>query len=125
MNVLKSILGYKCPRCRSSKLFKEPFEFSNPLNMHERCTVCHQHFEPEPGFYYGAMFISYGLSSLLLLVPSLVLVFGYGWSANSAMFVVLIIAAISFFKLLRLSRSVWIHINVKYEKDFIQSPNKN
>ena len=106
MNILKSILEYRCPQCRSSRLFKTPFEFSNPLNMHERCPNCHQHFEPEPGFYFGAMFVSYILSAFLLLIPSLILVFGFGWSADGAMAVVLFIAALSFFKLLRLSRSV-------------------
>ena len=116
MTLLKSILNYQCPRCRSSKLFKEPFEFSKPLNMHQKCQVCNQDFEPEPGFYFGAMFISYALSVFLLLVPALVLVLGYDWSPNNAMIVVVVIAGISFFRLLRLSRSVWIHINVSYKK---------
>ncbi len=85
--------------------------------MHKQCSVCNQPFEPEPGFYYGAMFISYGLSSLLLLIPSLILVFGYGWDTPKAMLLALSLMAISFFRILRLSRSIWIHIIVGYEKD--------
>lgn len=122
MNILKSILQYHCPGCRSGKLFNEPFEFSNPLDMPERCPNCQQHFEPEPGFYFGAMFISYGLSAILLLVPALILVLGYDWSATRAMVVVVAIGAISFFRILRLSRSIWIHINVKYEGKAFGSP---
>ena len=120
MNILKSIWTYHCPKCRSSKLFKAPFKFNDPLNMNKKCSVCKQDLEPEPGFYYGAMFISYGLSIFLLLIPSLTLVFGFGWSANNAMFFILLILAISYFKLLRLSRSLWIHINVKYDKSYDQ-----
>ncbi|MEM1319635.1 MAG: DUF983 domain-containing protein [Bacteroidota bacterium] len=116
MTLFKSIMTYHCPRCRSSKLFKEPFEFSDPLAMHEQCAVCGQRFEPEPGFYYGAMFISYGLSSILLLVPSLILVLGFSWEAEAAIGLVLFLAAISYFKILRLSRSVWIHINVRMRR---------
>lgn len=123
MNILQSILNYRCPRCRSSKLFKEPFSITNPLNMHQHCAVCKQNFEPEPGFYFGAMFISYGLSALLFLIPSLILVLGFDWSANRAMLIVFILAGMSFFKILRLSRSVWIHINVRYENKFKTASN--
>jgi uncharacterized protein (DUF983 family) len=27
--------------------------------MPERCSVCHVAYEPEPGFYWGAMFVNY------------------------------------------------------------------
>ncbi|MFT5386093.1 MAG: hypothetical protein ACI8VT_003984 [Saprospiraceae bacterium] len=118
MNIIKSILTHSCPQCRSSKLFKEPFNFKNPLNIYERCSVCNQNFEPEPGFYFGALFISYGLSTFLLLVPALILVLGFDWNPNNAMLLVLAIAAISYFKLLRVSRSIWIHINVKYDDNY-------
>ncbi|MBF9142185.1 DUF983 domain-containing protein [Hymenobacter properus] len=35
--------------------------------MPEACPVCSQAYEPEPGFYYGAMYISSGFSTALLL----------------------------------------------------------
>lgn len=118
MNIIKSTLSLNCPQCRSSKLFKGPFNFKNPLNMYERCSVCNQKFEPEPGFYIGAMFVSYGLSTFMLLIPALILVFGFGWNVNNVMLLVVTIVAISFFKILRLSRSIWIHINVKYDTSY-------
>ena len=118
MNIIKSMLAHNCPQCRSSKLFKNPFDFKNPLRMYERCSNCNQNFEPEPGFYIGAMFISYGLSISMFLTSALILVFGFSWTVNSAMLLVLAISAISFFKILRLSRSIWIHINVKYNSNY-------
>jgi uncharacterized protein (DUF983 family) len=118
MNILQSIFGYRCPKCRSSKLFKEPFQFTDPLAMPERCEVCDQNFEPEPGFYFGAMFLSYIASGFLFLIPALILVFGFGWSVNSTMVFVLVFAALVYFKLLRTSRSLWIHIAVKYDKKY-------
>ena len=30
--------------------------------MYSNCQICNQVFEPEPGFYFGAMFISYALA---------------------------------------------------------------
>ena len=118
MSLFKSMWTYTCPKCRSTKMFKEPFQISDPLNMHERCAVCNQHFTPEPGFYYGAMFLSYILSAWFLLVPAFALVFIFDWSVNGAMLFVLALAAITYLKFLRFSRSLWIHIVVKYDKRY-------
>lgn len=86
--------------------------------MNEKCPVCEQNFEPEPGFYFGAMFLSYIVSGFLFLVPALILVFGFGWSANGAMLFVLVFAAIIYFKLMRTARPLWLHINVKFDRQF-------
>ncbi|MGB0863250.1 MAG: DUF983 domain-containing protein [Saprospiraceae bacterium] len=114
MNILKSVWTYQCPKCRSAKMFKEPFELSNPLNMHKKCENCGENLEPEPGFYFGAMFISYILSGWMLLVPALILLFVFEWEVNMTMVVVILLAAVTYLKFLRISRSIWIHIIVKY-----------
>ena len=108
---------YKCPKCRQSKIFTEPFNMSKPLDMPEKCTVCGQKFEPEPGFYYGAMFISYILSGWILLLPTLLLVFYFKWSTTGAISFTIFVAALMYFRLVRGSRSLWLHINVKYDKE--------
>lgn len=96
-------------------MFQKPFELSKPLAMPERCEVCGQRMEPEPGFYFGAMFLSYIISGWALLLISLSLVFYFKWSVGVAMGVVLLVAALSYVKLLRFSRSLWMHLMVKYE----------
>jgi uncharacterized protein (DUF983 family) len=83
--------------------------------MKHSCEVCGQRFEPEPGFYYGAMFISYIFSAWVFVGTALLLVFAAGWSLEAAMGVVLALAIITFFKLMRISRSLWIHLMVKYD----------
>ncbi|WP_213019052.1 DUF983 domain-containing protein [Hymenobacter negativus] len=37
------------------------------MEIPEACPVCQQTYEPEPGFYYGAMYISSGFSTGVLL----------------------------------------------------------
>lgn len=68
-NTWKAQLLAKCPRCREGDVFKYPLKqvlkFSE---MHEDCPVCGATFSPEPGFYFGAMFVSYALSVILFLV---------------------------------------------------------
>lgn len=43
--------------------------------MPESCAVCGQHYEPETGFYWGAMYISYGLAVGVVLVAGLLTYF--------------------------------------------------
>ena len=118
MNLFKSMWTYHCPKCRSSKMYKEPFELAKPLDMNKKCEVCNQNFEPEPGFYYGAMFISYIMSAWFLLIPALTLLFVFKWSVTSVMIFVIFLAAITYLKVLRFSRSIWIHVVVKYDERY-------
>jgi len=111
---VKAMWNYDCPRCRKAKIFTEPFSFNDPLAMPKRCGVCGQRTEPEPGFYYGAMFLSYIISSFGLLAPTLLLVFYFKWSVYGALAFTIFLASLMYIRLLRLSRSIWLHINVKY-----------
>jgi len=90
------------------------FSFKKPFEMHEHCPVCNQDFEPEPGFYYGAMFISYIFSSFFCIGFLLVFhwVFDFSLMASFGMLVAFI--AIFFVVIFRLARSIWISANVKY-----------
>ncbi len=104
-----------CPRCRSGKLFKQPYNYENAYKMHERCPHCSANFEPEPGFYFGAMFISYILTGWLFIVIGLVLVFGLGWSVTATIITVGLLTILIHNLAFRFSRSLWIHFFVKYD----------
>lgn len=114
---LKASWKYKCPRCRQGDIFTKPLQLSKPLDMPKRCQYCGQLTEPEIGFYYGAMMISYGISAWLFLGIVLTLVFYFDWSVNSAMFVVIALAIVTYLKLLRYSRSLWLHLMVKHSPE--------
>lgn len=43
--------------------------------MNEKCPECGASFEPEPGFYFGAMFVSYGLTVGLFAFVGTILYF--------------------------------------------------
>ena len=61
LSLLQSIFAMKCPRCRIGNLFSKPgsFNYKHLTEMPKTCPTCDQSYLPEPGFYYGAMFISY------------------------------------------------------------------
>lgn len=116
MNILSSILKYKCPACREGALFIEPFNYKSPLDMPEKCTVCGQRTSPELGFYYGSMFISYIGTGFIYLIIISICVWGFDLSINQSFVVLILFAALTYFKTARLARSVWIHLMVKYKK---------
>jgi len=61
MSLLIALLKMKCPRCRKGSLFVEPnpYKLKYLSKMPAQCAHCGQLTEPEPAFYYGAMYSSY------------------------------------------------------------------
>ncbi|MBK8501871.1 MAG: DUF983 domain-containing protein [Saprospiraceae bacterium] len=83
--------------------------------MKPACDSCHQNYEPEPGFYYGAMFISYILTAWIFIIVGLGLAFGLGWTVTQTLIAVAVLAILIHNLIFRLSRSLWIHFFVKYK----------
>lgn len=115
MHILSSIVQYRCPRCREGKIFIEPFQIKDPLAMPETCPVCGQKTEPEPGFYYGAMFLSYIVTGFLYLGLIAVGILVFKLSVTQSFLILLLFVALTYFKTARLARSLWFHLMVKYE----------
>ncbi len=60
VNIVKGV----CPNCQKEKMFEVKgniFKLQFP-KMHEICPGCDFKFEKEPGFFYGAMYVSYALT---------------------------------------------------------------
>jgi uncharacterized protein (DUF983 family) len=73
---LYSVVHGVCPRCQKGKVFKSPaYQKLNFTEMNDYCSVCRQSFAPEPDFYQGAMYVSYGLSTALLMALGVVMLF--------------------------------------------------
>lgn len=119
----KAIWHYKCPRCKEGDMYKKPFKLSNPLDMYPKCQNCNLNFEPEPGFYFGALIISYAISSWMLLLPALLLVLYFDWSVFGAMAFTLFFAAFTYLKIMRISRAIYLHFSMRYHKDLENSQN--
>ena len=62
-------LAQRCPRCHQGPLFNySAFNLTKFADMPEHCPVCEQAYEPEPGFYWGAMYISFAFSTGIMLI---------------------------------------------------------
>lgn len=113
-----SIAKLKCPRCHEGDMFKtNTFSFKEPFEMHDRCPHCNQNFMPEPGFYYGAMFISYIWTGFFCLGFVGVLILGFDVSINMAFLWLILFMASIFVWIFRVSRVMYINVLVHYEEN--------
>ena len=118
MNVLKSLWNYKCPRCRKGDLFIKPFEITSPLKMHDKCTNCGLDIARTPSYYFGAIFLAYGwLISAILVVVGFCM-FLLDLSVEASFGIVIIVCAICYFFILRVSRSMYLHMDVRYDEEY-------
>jgi predicted RNA-binding Zn-ribbon protein involved in translation (DUF1610 family) len=60
---LYSILHFKCPQCHEGDFFvSHPYNLRKAGDLYPKCPNCGLKYEKEVGFYYGAMYASYGLA---------------------------------------------------------------
>lgn len=115
-NTVLDIVRQRCPRCRSGKIFAKSIYAGFP-RMHRRCPVCDLRFEREPGYFLGAMYISYGLALVIISALALLLWSITGWWITKATLwaVVLFLPlapAITYF-----SRVLWIYFDQSFDPD--------
>lgn len=73
---LTALLEGKCPKCRRGKIFSFSAANLRKFNaMNESCPHCGVRLEPEPGFYQGAMYVSYGFTIACMILISILLYF--------------------------------------------------
>ena len=69
-----ALLQLRCPHCHEGPLFTHSaLNVTKFSDMPDHCPVCGQAYEPEPGFYYGAMYISFGFAVAIFAVTGVVL----------------------------------------------------
>lgn len=109
---LGAIFGFKCPRCQEGDLFEtNTFSYKKPFDMQKECPVCHQNYEPEPGYYFGAMFISYIFTGFFCLGYVMLTHWVLGWSMGLSFGTLIAICIIFFVYVFRLARSIYINMD--------------
>ena len=64
-----AIFKAKCPQCQSGKMFKKSaLQLNGFTEMFDTCSVCGLTFEVEPGFFWGAMYVSYGITTAMMII---------------------------------------------------------
>ena len=124
-STLNALVKLKCPKCHEGNLFvyQNPYNLKQFHLMHKNCEKCGECFEPEPGFYTGAMYINYGFAVLLTAITYLILEIGLKVSAVVffSLYISIIVAATPL--LFRYSRAIFLYMVVRYDHNSIQKQN--
>lgn len=114
---LYSIVKFKCPRCHEGNLFveKNPYKLSMLDKMPKYCPICGLAFEPEVGYYYGAMMISHALTTVMAVIIHFTVFHFYGWEIAPHLISLLTIIIGLFPIVFRTARAIWINLFIKYE----------
>lgn len=113
---LYSILYLKCPQCQEGDLFigKNPYNAKEFDKMPHYCPVCHEDFERETGFYWGAMMVSHATTTLIAVIVHIIAHIFYGWEILPNIIAFIGVFAVLLPIIFRSSRAIWINIFVKY-----------
>src|SRR5580704_71742 len=104
------ILHQRCPRCRSGAIFRYSI-FRGFPRMHERCPVCDLKFEREPGYFLGAMYVSYGLALVIIaLIAALLWSVTNWWITKDTIWAVVLFLPLAP-TITLLARVLWIYLD--------------
>ena len=116
---LYSIANGKCPKCNEGEFFANKFTFnpSKVTKIHNNCSKCNLKYMLEPSFFYGAMYVNYGITVAISILVFLIAKLGFTLnlleSFLSVLAALLILAPIN----LRLARIIWINMFVPFNEN--------
>lgn len=120
---LYSVFTGTCPRCHEGRVFlyKNPYNIKHIMEMNEHCPKCGLSFKPEPGFYFGATYVSYAIAVAIVVTIGVGLSPFIPFFSNFELYAGIMIGTVTIFApvIFRLSRHGWLKIFNKYDKDAI------
>jgi len=102
---------------------RNPYNLRSFMRMYDRCQVCGQPLDMEPGFYYGTNMVSYTLAVLISMLSFILwwMVIGFSFQDNRFFwwmgvnaFLLIVLQPI----LMRASRTIWLAFFVPYSSDW-------
>jgi uncharacterized protein (DUF983 family) len=116
---LYSILTGTCPRCHRESMYvdKNPLHLANIYKMHEHCSHCGFRYKIEPSFFFGAMYVSYGLGVAMSIAAFIISFFFFSAGLKTSFFIIIAVLIITMPFNMRLARNIWINLFVSYDKE--------
>jgi hypothetical protein len=110
VSLINALWKGKCPRCRQGNVFTfSSGRIARFSAMNSACPHCNASLIPEPGFYFGAMFVSYAINVAIFVSCWLVLYLFFEPS-DLTYVTVIVVAALAFTPFnYRASRLLWLY----------------
>ncbi len=102
-------------------MFENKAYGKNFMKMPAKCSHCGLHYEQEPSFFSGAMYVSYALQVALFTTVYVALRVLFNPSMEAYIFTTIAAAIFLFPVTLRLSRAIYINFFFSYKEGSISS----
>jgi hypothetical protein len=111
-----------CPKCHEESMYLDanPFNIMKIYAMHEKCSHCKLVYQIEPSFFFGAMFVSYGLGVLIGIFTFLLSYFVFHADFKTSFIAIVVALILCNTLIMRWSRNIWINIFVHYDKNWAE-----
>lgn len=119
---LYSVFTGACPKCHEESMYlnPNPYVLSETLKMHDKCSHCGTKYRIEPSFFYGSMYVSYGVGIAFAVAAFVISYLILGSSLVTA-FIAIVGTLLVFSPLImRLSRNIWINMFMHYDKSMVK-----
>ncbi len=114
-NIAYSVVFNKCPQCHKGKVLTyPPYQINKLLDTEELCAHCHLKYEKEPGFFYGALYVSYALTSGIFIVAYLLQELVLDLPVTQFAILMISLLLLTFPLIARWSRVLWLNFFVPY-----------
>lgn len=119
-STLYSILTGSCPKCNEESMYveKNPYKLASLYKMNETCSHCKTQYMIEPSFFYGAMYVSYGLTVAIGVAIFVTLNVILGIEVLPT-FIGIVIGIILLMPITaRLARNIYINMFIHFDKNW-------
>ena len=115
---LYSIFRMKCPRCQEGDFYlSHPYDLKHVGEVLDHCPVCELKYSREPGFFYGAMYVSYALGVALFVTLWVSMNLFTPWVKTGTQIFVIIVVSLGLTPYLyALSKIIWANFFYKYDR---------
>ena len=99
---------------------KNAYKLIDTLKINDTCSHCNTKYRMEPSFFYGSMYVSYGVG-IAFAVAAFVISYLIFESSLVTAFISIVLTLIVFMPIImRLSRNIWINLFMSYDKSLIK-----
>ncbi|WP_452225241.1 DUF983 domain-containing protein [Lacinutrix chionoecetis] len=113
-----AIITGVCPKCHEESMYtnKNPYVVTELFGMHEKCSNCGTQYKIEPSFFYGSMYVSYGVGIAFAVAAFVISYLFLNSSLNIAIVAIVASQILLYPVIVRLSRNIWISLFMSYDK---------
>lgn len=124
---LYSILKGACPKCQEESMYmnKNPYILSDTLKIHQHCSHCNTKYRLEPSFFYGSMYVSYGVGIAFAVVAFVISKLILDASLNITFLSIIGTLVVFGPIIMRLSRNIWINLFIHFDKTIAKKQQNN